>query len=128
MPKHSFFLFFYAAAGAAATFCRGAVLCIGTADALIALLLLADNIKHGSAENCGNDQCDDYSFFHSFKNYFVLPRAYSAAIFLFVFAMRIRITATITTTAQSPQIAGTISRDAGSVISVPTVYTRYAIV
>ena len=102
----------------------GAGSTIGAADALDALFLGSVNEPDPQADDDGDHR--DHEIIHCVHNDHFPLRAYSALSFLFVLPISVPITMPMAITTARPIRAATTFREAGAVISVPTVYTRYA--
>ena len=132
MLNISSFLYLIFIVATATTLCIAGIT-VGAAYTLVAFLFGSDNIKSRETYYNQNNRYNNKIFHKSGSlNYFVtkvLPfKAYSVSIFLSVLRISITTIATITAMATRPQTAAKILSDAGAVISVPMVYTKYATV
>ncbi len=91
------------------------LLCVRTTDTFHTLFLLSYKVKNDRTDN-QSEYSDNNEIYH-----YALPRAYSAFSFLFVLIIRPAMTPTKPATAARPAIAAPMLRDAGAVMSVPTV-------
>ncbi len=116
----SVFLFFFICRRICAmTAFTATCLRMGTANAMHAFFLCSNQIENNSSYNQKQDSCNDQ------VDHAVLPSAYSAFIFLLVCMVNPTMMPTKTNTAASPPRAAPTLSDAGAVINVPIVYTRY---